>query len=124
LSLKYTETTQRVPQKVLTSSGKVDECKPLARGKRKCNCKQRMVTRQVGPGMFQQYAKEECEQCDNVKMSRDFSTLNVEIDPGMPDGHELLFFEEGEPVIDGDPGDLRMRIKTVGAYTLPLFSST
>merc|ERR1712216_237132 len=34
------------------------------------------------------------------------------IDPGVPDGHELLFFEEGEPLVDGEPGDLRMRIKT------------
>ena len=30
----------------------------------------------------------------------------------MPDGHEILFFEEGEPIIDGEPGDLRMRITT------------
>ena len=33
LSRKYTETTQRVPQKVLTSSRKVDECKPLSTGR-------------------------------------------------------------------------------------------
>ena len=26
-----------------------------APGKRKCNCKQKVVTQQVGPGMFQQY---------------------------------------------------------------------
>lgn len=83
-----------------------------AKGKRKCNCKQRMVTRQLGPGMFQQFAKEECEECPNVRMSREFDTLMVEIEPGMPDGHELLFFEEGEPVIDGEPGDLKMRVKT------------
>jgi len=31
LSLKYTETTQRVPQKVLTTSRKVDDCKPPPR---------------------------------------------------------------------------------------------
>jgi DnaJ family protein B protein 11 len=83
-----------------------------AKGKRKCGCKQRMVTKQIGPGMFQQYAKEECEECPNVKLAREGGTLHVEIDPGMPDGHELLFFEEGEPLIDGEPGDLRMRIKT------------
>ena len=29
MSLKFTETTQRVPQKVITSSRKVDECKPV-----------------------------------------------------------------------------------------------
>jgi len=83
-----------------------------AKGKRKCNCKQRMVTKQIGPGMFQQYAKEECEECPNVKLQRESGTLQVEIDAGAPDGHELLFFEEGEPVVDGEPGDLRMRIKT------------
>ena len=83
-----------------------------AKGKRKCNCKQRMVTKQIGPGMFQQYAKEECEECPNVKLARESETLAVEIEPGMPDGHEILFFEEGEPIIDGEPGDLRMRITT------------
>ena len=83
-----------------------------AKGKRKCNCKQRMVTKQIGPGMFQQYAKEECEECPNVKLARESGFLRAEIDPGVPDGHELLFFEEGEPLVDGEPGDLRMRIKT------------
>ena len=83
-----------------------------AKGKRKCNCKQRMVTKQIGPGMFQQYAKEECEECPNVKLKRESLVLRAEIDPGAPDGHELLFFEEGEPLVDGEPGDLRMRIKT------------
>ena len=50
-------------------------------------------------------------------MAREFDTLNVEIEPGMPDGHELLFFEEGEPVIDGEPGDLRMKIVTASDET-------
>ena len=27
-----------------------------APGKRQCNCRNKMVTKQVGPGMFQQYA--------------------------------------------------------------------
>ena len=38
-----------------------DVIKP-AKGTRKCNCKQRTVTRQIGPGMYQQFAKEECEE--------------------------------------------------------------
>jgi len=83
-----------------------------SKGKRKCNCKQRMVTKQIGPGMFQQYAKEECEECPGVKLERETVVLSVDIDPGMPDGHELLFFEEGEPLIDGEPGDLKMRVRT------------
>jgi len=83
-----------------------------AKGTRKCNCKNRMVTRQVGPGMFQQYAQQECEECPNVKFARETDTLTVEVEPGMPDGHEVLFFEEGEPIVDGDPGDLRFKVKT------------
>eukprot|EP00959_Pyramimonas_sp_CCMP1952_P311079 6509966-Pyramimonas_sp.AAC.1 len=30
----------------------------------------------------------------------------------MQDGHEISFFEEGEPIIDGDPGDLKFKIST------------
>jgi len=32
---------------------------------------------------------------------------NVEIVPGLPDGHVLELFEEGEPILDGDLGDIR-----------------
>ena len=31
-----------------------------APGKRKCNCKNRLVTRQIGPGMFQQIQQQVC----------------------------------------------------------------
>ena len=31
-----------------------------ARGTRQCNCKNKMVTRQLGPGMFQQYQTQAC----------------------------------------------------------------
>ena len=66
-----------------------------------------MVTWQVGPGMFQQIAKEVCDECPNVKITRDFQSMNVEIVPGLPDGHVLELFEEGEPILDGDLGDIR-----------------
>merc|ERR1712100_163955 len=87
-----------------------DVLKP-AKGTRKCNCRQKMVTRQVGPGMFQQYAQNECEECPNVKLAREKSTLMCEIEPGMEDGREILFFEEGDVLIDGEPGDLKMIVK-------------
>ena len=69
-----------------------------------------MVTRQIAPGMFQQYAKKECDECSNVKISRE--GISVEIEPGMPDGLEILFVEEGEAILDGDTGDLRLRVTT------------
>ena len=38
--------------------------------------------------------------------------LEVEIETGMTDGMESKFVAEGEPHMDGDPGDLILRIKT------------
>ncbi|GJP52098.1 hypothetical protein CLOM_g11200 [Closterium sp. NIES-68] len=83
-----------------------------APGKRKCNCKARMVTRQIAPGMFQQFTQEECQECPNVKYVREGMPIDVDIEKGMKDGQEITFYEEGEPVMDGDPGDLKLVIKT------------
>lgn len=77
-----------------------------APGKRKCNCRQRVVTRQIGPGMYQQYTEDECDECDAVKLVREASEVEVTVDPGTRPGAEIRFFEEGEPEVDGDPGDL------------------
>lgn len=38
--------------------------------------------------------------------------MEVEIEQGMIDGQEIRFRAEGEPHIDGDPGDLVLKIKT------------
>ncbi len=37
--------------------------------------------------------------------------MEVEIEPGMRDGHEYPFVAEGEPHIDGDNGDLKFIIR-------------
>jgi DnaJ homolog subfamily B member 11 len=83
-----------------------------APGTRQCRCRQRLVTRQLGPGMFQQYTTTECDECPAVKLARERETLTVHVEPGMPDGHEITFFEEGEPVVDGEAGDLKLRLVT------------
>lgn len=41
------------------------------------------------------------------------SMLEVEIEQGMKDGQETKFTAEGEPHIDGEPGDLIFKIKTM-----------
>ena len=84
--------------------------------KRRCNCRQRMETRQVGPGMFQQRQVQECEECENVKLVRETDKLTVHVEPGMQDGHEIVFFEEGEPIIDGEHGDLVFHVHTRPAH--------
>nr|SVE74066.1 EOG090X02IK [Daphnia barbata] len=84
-----------------------------AKGTRKCNCRQEMVTRQLGPGRFQMMQQAVCDECPNVKLVNEERVLEVEIEQGMTDGSEQRFTAEGEPHTDGEPGDLRLRIQTV-----------
>uniref|UniRef100_A0A8C4R410 DnaJ homolog subfamily B member 11 n=1 Tax=Eptatretus burgeri TaxID=7764 RepID=A0A8C4R410_EPTBU len=90
--------------------------KPVAKeapGKRRCNCRQEMRTMQLGPGRFQMTQETVCDECPNVKLINEEKTLEVEIEPGVQDGMEYPFMGEGEPHIDGEPGDLRFRIKVL-----------
>lgn len=52
-----------------------------------------------------------CDDCPNVKLVNEERVLEVEIEPGMADGQEQIFVGEGEPHIDGEPGDLKFRVK-------------
>ncbi|XP_066366509.1 dnaJ protein ERDJ3B-like isoform X2 [Miscanthus floridulus] len=80
-----------------------------APGKRRCNCRNEVYHRQIGHGMYQQMTEQVCDQCPNVKFVREGEFLTVDIEKGMKDGQEVLFFEEGEPKIDGEPGDLKVQ---------------
>uniref|UniRef100_A0A668AMF7 DnaJ homolog subfamily B member 11 n=1 Tax=Myripristis murdjan TaxID=586833 RepID=A0A668AMF7_9TELE len=90
--------------------------KPIAKeapGKRKCNCRQEMRTTQLGPGRFQMTQEVVCDECPNIKLVNEERTLEVEIEQGVRDEMEYPFIGEGEPHIDGEPGDLRFRIKVL-----------
>lgn len=54
-----------------------------------------------------------CDECPNVKLTNEQKMLEVEIEQGMRDNQEYKFVSEGEPHIDGEPGDLRCRIRTL-----------
>jgi len=84
-----------------------------AHGTRRCNCRQEMVTRSLGPGRFQMTQQQVCDECPNVKFVTEEKNLEVEVEVGMTDGMETKFIGEGEPHIDGDAGDLIMHIKTM-----------
>jgi DnaJ-class molecular chaperone len=45
------------------------------------------------------------------RYSNEEKVLEVEIEPGVKDGYEYPFVSEGEPHIDGDPGDLKFIIR-------------
>ncbi|XP_039114088.1 dnaJ protein ERDJ3B-like [Dioscorea cayenensis subsp. rotundata] len=83
-----------------------------APGKRRCNCRNEVYHRQVAPGMFQQMTEQVCDQCQNVKYEREGYFITVDIEKGMLDGQEVVFYEDGEPIIDGEAGDLKFRIQT------------
>lgn len=88
--------------------------KPVAEetsGTRKCNCRMEMKTTSLGPGRFQMSQEEVCDSCPNKKYIVKDQVLEVEVEPGMKDGQEYPFHGEGEPHIDGDPGDLIFKIK-------------
>lgn len=84
-----------------------------AKGTRKCNCRQEMITRQLGPGRFQMMQQSVCDECPAMELTTQEKTLEVEVEPGMKEGAEQKFHGEGEPHIDGDPGDLKVRIRTL-----------
>ncbi|PAA55364.1 hypothetical protein BOX15_Mlig000996g2 [Macrostomum lignano] len=84
--------------------------KKKAPGKRRCNCRHEMRTRSLGPGRFQMTQEEVCDECENVTLVPEEKLLELEIEPGMRDGQIYPFVAEGEPHIDGEPGDLRFRI--------------
>ncbi|CRK99785.1 CLUMA_CG013093, isoform A [Clunio marinus] len=82
-----------------------------ASGTRQCNCRQEMVTRNLGPGRFQMMQQTVCDECPNVKLVNEERILEVEIETGVQDGHETKFIAEGEPHMDGEPGDLIIKVR-------------
>ena len=71
-----------------------------------------MVTKSLGPGRFQMLQQHVCDECPNVRIANEEKSLEYEIEIGMIDGQETLFIAEGEPHMDGDQGDLKIKIKT------------
>ncbi|KAJ7392047.1 DnaJ sub B member 11 [Desmophyllum pertusum] len=80
-------------------------------GTRQCNCRQEMRTTQLGPGRFQMSPVDICDECPAVAYVTKEKLLEVEVEPGMRDGQEYPFIAEGEPHIDGEPGDLKFIIR-------------
>ena len=62
--------------------------------------------------MIQQFTQQVCDECPNVKLERRREPLTIIVEPGMAEGHEIVFFEEGEPLVDGEAGDLKFRVRS------------
>lgn len=87
--------------------------KPTAKptsGTRECNCRMEMKTIQRGPGSFQMMQQRVCDECPNVKLVNEEKVLEMEVEVGMEENSKYTFYGEGEPDIDGEPGDLVFEI--------------
>jgi DnaJ family protein B protein 11 len=89
-----------------------------APGQRQCNCRRVMKAQQMGPGIYTQTVATECDRCENLRFIQEDVELQVEVEPGFSEGETVRFFEEGDAIIDGDPGDLVFRIKEITSPAL------
>ncbi|CAF1282279.1 unnamed protein product, partial [Rotaria sordida] len=92
----------------------VVRAKPIAKqtaGSRRCNCRMEMRTTQMGPGRFQMMQEQVCDECPNIKFVTEEMVLEIEVEPGVVDGYQIPFIAEGEPHIEGEPGDLKFIIR-------------
>ncbi|KAI6172005.1 DnaJ domain protein [Aphelenchoides besseyi] len=80
-------------------------------GTRECNCRHEMRAQQLGGGHLQMFQVRVCDECPNVKLVTETKTLEVEVEVGADDGHEQRFVGEGEPHVEGEPGDLIFKLK-------------
>ena len=44
-------------------------------------------------------------------MITEYHEIDIEIEPGMSSDQEIVFRGEGEPHVDGEPGDLKIKLK-------------
>jgi DnaJ-related protein SCJ1 len=59
-----------------------------------------------------QMASHKCPHCSGNKVVRTDKTLDLMIERGMPDGHEVVFEKEGEQSPGIIPGDVVIKLKT------------
>lgn len=80
---------------------------------------------QIFPGMFAQsqvtcnecngrgkVIKRQCPHCAGNKVVEHTQELNLEITPGMPEGHEVVFEGEADESPDWEAGDVVIRVRS------------
>lgn len=82
------------------------------KGFRQCKCKKVRRRIQMAPGFFTEAMQEVCERCPDIKFVPTPVELEVEVEPGMEEGHEIFFYSEGDPHKEGINGDLIMTVSS------------
>ncbi|KAF8920316.1 DnaJ-domain-containing protein [Mucidula mucida] len=85
----------------------------------------KLVKQQIFPGMFAQsqtscpdcggrgkVIRRKCPHCNGQKVMDHTPHYTLEITPGMPEGHEVVFEAEGDESPDWEPGDVVLRVRS------------
>ncbi|KAG6817345.1 hypothetical protein H0H87_009944 [Tephrocybe sp. NHM501043] len=85
----------------------------------------RLVKQQIFPGMFAQsqvtcsdcngrgkVIKRQCPHCGGQKVVEHTADYTLEVTPGMPEGHEIVFEGEADESPDWEAGDIILRVRT------------
>lgn len=84
-----------------------------------------MIKQQLFPGMFAQTQTtcnecggrgtvivKKCPHCNGEKVVEHIQHYTLDIEPGMPEGHDVLFDGEGDESPDWEPGDVILRVRS------------
>ncbi|KAJ4477164.1 DnaJ C terminal domain-containing protein [Lentinula aciculospora] len=85
----------------------------------------KLVKQQIFPGMFAQsqttcnecggrgkIIHKKCPHCDGMKVTDHTAHYTLEVIPGMPEGHEVVFEGEGDESPDWESGDVILRVRS------------
>ncbi|KAG6873950.1 hypothetical protein C0995_008989 [Termitomyces sp. Mi166 len=85
----------------------------------------RLVKQQIFPGMVAQsqvtcsdcsgrgkVIKKQCPHCGGQKVVEHTADYTLEVTPGIPEGHEVVFEGEADESPDWEPGDIIIRVRT------------
>jgi len=86
----------------------------------------KIVVQQLGPGFMTQsqqtcdrcggkgkIVKTLCPHCKGNKIAVGEDTITIEVERGMPDGHEISFYGEADQNPDINPGDVIFKLQTL-----------
>lgn len=85
----------------------------------------RITKQQIFPGMFAQgqttcnecggrgtVIVKKCPHCKGEKVVEHIQHYTLDIEPGMPEGHDVVFDGEGDESPDWEPGDIILRVRS------------
>ncbi|KAG9315307.1 hypothetical protein JVU11DRAFT_4446 [Chiua virens] len=85
----------------------------------------KILQQQIFPGMFAQHQttcnecggrgtviKKKCPHCKGEKVVEHVQYYTLDIEPGMPEGHDVVFDGEGDESPDWEPGDVILRVRS------------